>query len=39
MAAVRVPLLKAVPLVTAPMPVFTLPVPVVKVGVMGVLPP
>ena len=37
--AVITPLPKGVPLVTAPMPLFTLPVPLAKTGVMVVLPP
>ena len=39
LAAVMVPLPKAVPLVTPPTLLFTLPVPLLKVGVMRVLPP
>ena len=39
LATVMAPLLKAVPLVTAPTLLFTLPVPLLKVGVMVVVPP
>ena len=39
LAVVMVPLGKAVPLVTAPTPWSTLPVPLLKVGVRVVLPP
>ena len=39
LAAVMTPLLNGVPLVTVPTPLFTLPVPLAKTGVMVVLPP